>query len=702
MSRRRPLGLRLSCTSGQFLSDKEDVLIHIKMKKFFSIMAAAIVIAGCGTGAKQEKVPAIDLANLDTTVTPGQDFYRYSTGGWQKSHPLSAEYARFGSFDQLRENAVENLNNLFKQMTTMNPKAGSDEQKIVDLYKMGLDSLKLNADGAEPIRKYVEEIYSISDRESLVKAIAKMHSAGEGALFSCYVMSDLMDSNAQILYFSQSGLGIGDRDYYTEERNAEIKKGYHDFLVKVLALAGVENAEKAADNALAVEDVIAVNSWTSVQERNLPAMYNPMTTAELVEKFPGFDFSTYLAERNIPEQEKLIVCEVSYFNAISDYLASADIDMLKDYLAGMLVQGACGSLSDDFYDASFDFFSRQMSGVEQQKPRWKRAMQVPNSVLGEAVGKMYVKEYFPESSKQKMVEIVSNLQKALGEHIDGLDWMSDETKAKAHEKLNAFTVKIGYPDKWKDYSSLTIDPASSYYENLKNASEWYVADNMSDLGKPTDREEWGMTPQTVNAYYNPTTNEICFPAAILQPPFFNADADDPVNYGAIGVVIGHEMSHGFDDQGRLFDAKGEMNSWWTEEDDAKFRAKAAKLEEQFNKVEIVPGLMANGALTTGENIGDHGGLSIAYSAMQNALEGRSRELIDGFTPEQRFYLSYGFIWAQNITDAEKQRLTMLDVHSLAENRVNVSLRNFQSFFDAFGIKEGDPMFLPEEERVHIW
>ena len=676
---------------------------QMTMRKYFSIIASALVLAGCGAAeGSREKVPAIDLANLDTTVAPGQDFYLYSTGGWQKNNPLGPEYARFGSFDQLRENSVEKLNDLFKEMTTMKTREGSDERKIADLYKMGLDSLRLNEEGAAPLKSYIDEIYSVTDREGIVRTIARMHSSGAGAFFATSVMSDFMDSDSQILFFGQSGLGIGDRDYYTEERNAGIKEGYRKFLARVFALAGVENAEKAADNALTVEDVLAENSWTSVQERDIPAMYNPMTTAELVARYPGFDFASYLSERNIPDQQKLIVCELSFFDAFAKYFAQADIDVLKDYLAGMLIQDACGALSDDFYDASFDFFSRQMSGIEQQKPRWKRAMQVPNGILGEAVGKMYVAKYFPESSKKKMEELVANLQKALGEHIDSLDWMSSETKVKAHEKLDAFTVKIGYPDKWKDYGTLSIDPSKSYYENLRAASEWYIADNMSRLGKPTDRSEWGMTPQTVNAYYNPTTNEICFPAAILQPPFFNPDADDPVNYGGIGVVIGHEMSHGFDDQGRLFDAKGNMASWWTDEDDAKFRAKAEALAAQYNKVEIVPGLMANGALTTGENIGDHGGLSIAFTAMQNALEGKSRELIDGFTPEQRFYLSYGAIWAQNITDAEKERLTMLDVHSLAVNRVNVAVRNFQSFFDAFGIKEGEPMYLPEEERVHIW
>ena len=430
-------------------------------------------------------------------------------------------------------------------------------------------------------------------------------------------------------------------------------------------------------------------------------LYNPISTAEFEAKYPGFDFKTYFAAMNIPDQEHMNVNEPSFFEGFSNLIAKTDLNVLKDYVAGRLISGSCGSTSDDFYKASFDFFGTQMSGVTEPKPRWKRAMRVPNSILGEAVGKMYVAKYFPESSKKKMVEMVKNLQTALGQHIDELDWMSDTTKAKAHEKLDAFTVKVGYPDKWKDYSSLDIDPALSYYENLRAASRWYTADNLSKLGKPTDKEEWGMSPQTVNAYYNPSTNEICFPAAILQPPFFNPEADDAMNYGAIGVVIGHEMSHGFDDQGRLFDKDGNMISWWTKEDADKFNAKAAILIKQFDEVEILPGLMANGKLTVGENIGDHGGISIAYSALKNATNGENT-VMDGFTTDQRFFLAYAAVWAQNIRDAEKARLTKLDVHSLAVNRVNVSLRNFQQFFDAFGIKEGDKMYRPESERVHIW
>ena len=403
-----------------------------------------------------------------------------------------------------------------------------------------------------------------------------------------------------------------------------------------------------------------------------------------------------------------MVAEPDFFEKFGVYFSNEDLSILKDYLAARVISGAASSMSDDFYAASFDFFSTQMSGIKEPRPRWKRAMQVPNGILGQAVGKMYVERYFPASSKEKMITLVENLKTAFHQHIDELDWMGAETKKKAHDKLNNFIVKIGYPDEWKDYSTLDIDPDKSYYENILAARAWSVADNLSKLGKPTDRTEWGMSPQTVNAYYNPSTNEICFPAAILQPPFFNPDADDPVNYGGIGVVIGHEMSHGFDDQGRLFDGKGNMSGWWSEDDDAKFKAKAKVLAEQFDAVEILPAkdgqpaLMANGQMCLGENIGDHGGLSIAYTAMHNAIAGKEQGLIDGFTPDQRFYLGYAAVWAQNITDQEKARRTRQDVHSLAVNRVNVSVKNFQSFFDAFGIKEGDPMWRPESERVHIW
>ena len=664
-------------------------------------MIPLMMMASCGP--KREVVKAIDLTDLDTTVSPKVDFYQYASGGWKAKNSLKPEYSRYGSFDVLAELNQKRLNDLFVSMTKMRAKKGTVDQKISDLYKMALDSVTRNNLGAEPIQPYIAEIQAIDSKEALVRKLAEMENSGaDGGFFGSYVEADLMDSDNQILYLGQGGLGMGDRDYYLDASNAHLKDGYKAFLEKVFGLAKIENGAARAANALSVEDALAEISWTRVQQRDLQAAYNPMSTAEIVAAYPGVQFDKYFAGRGIPAQEKIIVAEPSFFQGLSDLMEKTDLEVLKDYVLGQFVQGAAGALSDDFYAASWEFFSHQMAGAQEQKPRWKRAMAVPNSILGEAVGKMYVERYFPESSKQKMVTLVENLRTALGQHIDELDWMGDTTKVKAHEKLNAFTVKIGYPDKWKDYSTLDIDPSKTYFENLRAASTWYVADNLSKLGKPTDKTEWGMTPQTVNAYYNPTTNEICFPAAILQPPFFNPDADDAVNYGGIGVVIGHEMSHGFDDQGRLFDADGNMTNWWTETDEAKFKEKAEVLAAQFDAVEIQPGIHANGHLTLGENIGDHGGISIAWTAMQNAWNGVHPEPIDGFTAEQRFWLSYGHIWAQNSTLEEDVRLTKLDPHSLAVNRVNVSIRNFQQFFDAFGIGEGDPMFRPESERVHIW
>lgn len=678
------------------------------MRKGLYFMISLATLAAC-SGGRQGGVPAIDLADLDTGVSPGDDFYLYANGGWMKANPLGAEYARYGTFDVLRENNVERLNELFASMTTMKTAEGSSDRKIVDLYKQGLDSTRLNSEGATPILGYLKDIYAAADKKALAAKIAELHVAGEDGFFGTGVDADLMDSDTQVLYMGQGGLGIGDRDYYIEADNADIKAGYLQFLTEIFTLAGIEDPASAAASALRVEDRLAEYSWTSVQNRDYTKIYNPMGMEEIVAAFPGFDFARYFETAGrmvfgdkLPRLDKVIVQQPSYFKSFAAYYAEAPIEDLKNYLAGQFIKGACGALSDAFYDASFEFYSHKMSGITEQKPRWKRAMAVPNSILGEAVGKMYVEKYFPESSKQKVSKLVSDLQVSLGEHIDALEWMSGETKKYAREKLAGFTVKIGYPDKWKDYGSLDIDPSASYYENLRAASKWYTIDNLSKIGKPTDKDEWGMTPQTVNAYYNPTTNEICFPAAILQPPFFNPDADDAVNYGAIGVVIGHEMTHGFDDQGRMFDKDGNMTDWWTEADAEAFKAKAEVLAAQFDAVEILPGVHANGQLELGENIADHGGVSIAYTALHNALGGVEPEPVDGFSADQRFFLGYAHVWAQNITDEERARLNKLDVHALGDNRVNVTLRNFPQFFAAFGIKEGDKMFRPEDERVHIW
>ena len=669
------------------------------MKKLFIAMISLLALAGC---AQRPVAPALDLTDLDTLTSPKVDFYQYATGGWQAKNPLRPEFSRYGSFDAIAERTQENLNALFESMATLKAKKGSVDQKISDLYKMALDSTTRNALGAEPIQPYIAQIQAVSTKEELSRLLGEMNLYGEGGFFGGGVEADLADSDMQVFYLGQGGLGMGDRDYYLLEKNAELKAGYKAYLVKVLTLAGVENAEEVMEKDMAVEDAMAQVFWTREQNRDMQAIYNPMSGEEVIAKWPSVRFDLFLEGLNIPAPEKVIVQQPSYFDALDGMFAEMDLEDLKAYTLAQFVNGSTGALSDDFYTASWEFFSHQMAGAQEQKPRWKRAMQVPNHLLGEDVGKMYVERYFPESSKKKMLTLVENLRTALGEHIDALEWMSDTTKVRAHEKLSTFTVKIGYPDKWKDYSTLDIDASKTYYENLRSASAWYVQDNLTKLGKPTDKTEWGMTPQTVNAYYNPTTNEICFPAGILQKPFFDPNADDPVNYGGIGVVIGHEMSHGFDDQGSMFDAYGNMVNWWTDADKAKFTALGDKLVAQFDAVEVLPGVHAKGRYTLGENIGDHGGLSIAYTAMENALKKKPQGLIDGFTPAQRFYLSFGAIWAQNITDQEKARLTNLDPHSLAVNRVNVSLRNFQTFFDAFDIQEGDPMFRPEDERVHIW
>ncbi len=647
--------------------------------------------------------PALDITDLDTSVSPKEDFYQYATGGWQAKNPLKPEFSRYGSFDAIAERTQENLNALFESMTTMNAEKGTVEQKISDLYKMALDSTTRNNLGAEPIKPYIAEIQTLKNHDELAALLGKMNLYGEGGFFGGGVDADLTNSDVQVLYLGQGGLGMGDRDYYLKEEDKALKEGYENYLVKVLELAGIENAKDIAAKDIAVETALAKAAWSREQNRNMQAIYNPMSSKEIDARWPGLRYGKVCAAMGIEPQEKVIVQQPSYFDELSKMLGNPkNFELHKAYMLCQFISSQAGALSDDFYTASWEFFSHQMAGAQEQRPRWKRAMQVPNGLLGEAVGEMYVKRYFPESSKQKMVTLVENLRTALGQHIDSLEWMSDTTKVRAHEKLDAFTVKIGYPDKWKDYSSLEINPENTYYENLRNASAWYVQDNLQKLGKPTDKTEWGMTPQTVNAYYNPTTNEICFPAAILQKPFFDPNADDPVNYGGIGVVIGHEMSHGFDDQGSMFDASGNMVNWWTPTDKAKFDALGDKLAAQFDEIEVLPGVHANGRYTLGENIGDHGGLSIAYTAMENAIAGKPQKNIDGFTPAQRFYLSYGAIWAQNITDQEKARLTNMDSHSLAENRVNVSVKNFQTFFDAFDIKEGDAMFRPEEERVHIW
>ena len=652
---------------------------------------------------KGAEVPAIDTNNFDESIARNDDFYQWATGGWQKNNPLKPEYSRYGSFDVLRENNEIRLNELFQAMGEATAEAGSIEQKISDLYKMGLDEERLNRDGAEPIREALAAIAAMSEREQIVAALAELHTDGVGVFFAAYPAADLADSNMTILYLEQGGLGMGNRDYYTEESNAEKKAEYRNYLAKIYGLAGLEgDAEVFVNNVLLVEDAIAAKHWTNVECRDIQRGYNPYTYAELKAEYKAVDWDAYFAALGLEGVDKLVVSQPSSFANIMEVIATMPVEALRDYLTAHYIDAASSYLSEEFALASFEFFGRTMSGTQEIRPRWKRAMSVPNSILSEAVGQIYVAKYFPESEKARVEQMVANIQKAFSKHIEALDWMSEATKAKAQEKLAAFTVKIGYPNKWKDYSSLNVDATKSYWANVVEANRWYTADAFSEVGKPVDREKWMMPPQMVNAYYMPTTNEICFPAAILQPPFYNPAADDAVNYGAIGVVIAHEMTHGFDDQGSQFDKEGNMNDWWTAEDRAAFEKKTAVLVEQFNAIEILPGLFADGKFSLGENIADQGGLRLAFTALVDSWGDERPADIDGFTAEQRFYIGYATLWAQNITDQEKERLTKVDVHSLGRNRVNATLRNIQSFYDAFGITEADAMYMPVEERIVIW
>ena len=675
------------------------------MKRLTFILATALMMTACATnGDKQTVVPAIDINNFDESVARNDDFYQWATGGWQKNNPLKPEYSRYGSFDVLRENNEIRINDLFGEMSKVKAEFGSVEQKISDLYKMGLDEERLNREGAEPIREALNAILAIEDRAELLRSIPSLHTDGIGVFFAAYPAADLEDSNMNIFYIEQGGLGMGNRDYYIDQKNAEIKAAYRVYLEKLLTLAGVEgDLKKMVDDVVAIEDAIAEKSWSNVECRDIVKGYNPYTVEALCEEFATVDWAAYFEAMNISGLEKVVVSQPSSMSNIMNILATTPVEALRSYVAVHYIDAAASYLSEEFAVASFEFFGKTMSGTQEIRPRWKRAMGVPNNILSEAVGQMYVAKYFPEKEKARVEKMVSNIQQAFGKHIDALDWMSDATKAKAHEKLAAFTVKIGYPNKWKDYSTLNVDPSKSYWENVVEANRWYTADAMAEVGKPVDREKWLMPPQMVNAYYMPTTNEICFPAAILQPPFYNPNADDAVNYGAIGVVIAHEMTHGFDDQGSQFDKVGNMNDWWTKEDRTAFETKTQVLVDQFNAIEILPGLYADGKFSLGENIADHGGLRLAYTGLVDYAwaEGRPAD-IDGFTGEQRFYIGYATLWAQNITDQEKERLTKVDVHSLGRNRVNATLRNIQSFYDAFGITENDAMYMPEEERVTIW
>ncbi|MBO5457144.1 MAG: M13 family metallopeptidase [Muribaculaceae bacterium] len=684
------------------------------MKTLLPIAAVAMTLTFTAVSCKKDAADHLASLNpnyIDTTIAPGTDFYSHVNKGWMDAHPLTAEYARYGQFNILNDSSEHRVRSLVENLGATNPQPGTVAHKVWTIYSQAMDTARRNAEGAKPILADLKKIED-TPHEGMEDLFLWMHGNYASPFFGAGPMEDLANSNVYAMYVSGGGMGLGDRDYYllNDERNTAVREAYKKLINTQMQNAGysAEDAQRIVNNVMKIETSLAEVALTREESRDIPRMYNPRTIAQVKELYPNVNWDRFFIETmDIQTPDTLIVTELKSVDRANQLMGSLSDREIKDYYLWKYVAQASSRLSDDFTNASFEF-NKVMSGVQELRPLWKRALGATEGALGEAVGQLYVEKYFPQSSKDYMLGLVENLRTALGKHIDNLDWMSDTTKARAQEKLAAFTVKIGYPDKWKDYTSMEIDPSLSYYENMHNVSMWHQKDTYSKWGKPVDRTEWGMTPQTVNAYYNPLANEIVFPAAILQAPFFDPNASDAENYGGIGVVIGHEMTHGFDDQGRNFDAKGNMTDWWTPEDAAKFEAKTKGLIAQFDEVEVLPGVKANGQYTLGENIADQGGLRVAMTAFLDSQEKKGVDIkspeakIDGFDPLQVFYMNYANLWANNIRDEEIRSLTTGDVHSLGRNRVNVTLRNIAPFFEAFGITEGDPMFRPESERVIIW
>ena len=679
---------------------------QMKAKHYLPMAVLALAVAaGCDSKKEAVMTSGIDLTNLDTTAVQGADFYQYACGGWMKKHPLTNEYSRFGSFDMLAENNREQLKGLIVEIAAGQNAQGTIGQKIGDIYNLAMDSVKLNADGVTPIQADLEKIASVKDKSEIVPLMAELAHSGVFPYFSFYVGADIMDSKSNLFQLYQGGISLGEKEYYldNDDVTVNIRNKYKEHIVKMFQLAGFDEAaaKKKMEAVMDIETRIAKASFSAVEQRNPAANYHKMSLDELKKEIPGIDWDAFLNGIGVKGVTELSVSQVEPIKEVEKIINSLPVENQIAYMQWSLIDRAAGYLSDDLVAQNFDFYGKTLSGKQTNQPRWKRAVSTVNGVLGEAVGQMYVEKYFPAAAKERMVQLVKNLQTALGERIRNLEWMGDSTKIKAIEKLNSFYVKVGYPDKWRDYTGLNIEK-DSYWANVKRATEFELDYMLSKAGKPVDRDEWGMTPQTVNAYYNPTTNEICFPAGILQYPFFDMNADDAFNYGAIGVVIGHEMTHGFDDQGRQFDKDGNLKDWWTAEDAKRFEERAQVMVNFFDSIQVLPGLNANGSLTLGENIADHGGLQVSFQAFKNATKDAPLPVEDGFTPEQRFFLSYAGVWAGNIRDEQIRLQTKSDPHSLGRWRVNGALPQIGAWYDAFGIKEGDPMYLAPEKRVSIW
>lgn len=676
-------------------------------KNYVAVATLAFAMLTSCAGQKEAKsTSGIDLANMDTTVSAGTDFFRYACGGWNDAHPLTAEYSRYGTFDELFENSQKQLRELIEGLAAQkNNQAGSAAQKIGDLYNMAMDSVTLNKQGAEPVKAMLDKIAGMKDKSEIVPMMTEMAHIGIGTYFHSYVYADPKNSSLNIFQMGQGGINLGEKEYYldTDSITQNIREQYKLYIGKLFQLAGFSEADaqqKVAD-VMEIETAIAKVSRSATELRDPEANYHKMSFDELKKTIAGIDWDAYMKGLGIQAPAELNVEQVEPIQEVARLMNTLPLSKHVSYLEYNLLDAAASCLSDDFVAARFDFYGKVLSGRQVNQPRWKRAVNSVNGMLGELVGEMYVEKYFPAAAKERMVKLVKNLQTALGERIDAQEWMSDSTKIRAHEKLATFHVKVGYPDKWKDYSKLEIKN-DSYWANVCRASEWGFNDMYSRIGKPVDKDEWQMTPQTVNAYYNPSTNEICFPAAILQPPFFNMEADDAANYGAIGVVIGHEMTHGFDDQGRQFDKDGNLTDWWAPGDADRFKERAQVMVDFFNKIEVLPGLQANGELTLGENLADHGGLNVAYLAFQNATKDAPLGVVDGFTPEQRFFLAYATLWAGNIRDEQIRVYTKSDPHSLGKWRVNGALPHIQAWYDAFHITPSDPLYVAPENRVNVW
>lgn len=673
------------------------------MKKI--TMMAALALAAMSADA-QTPVHGVNKADMDMSVKPGDDFYQYAGGGWLKANPMKPEYSSYGVFDDLAETNRKQIRELFENLAKEKHAFGSVGQKVADLYNMAMDSTRLNNEGAAPLQADLAKVKAFSKKADFTAFIANQHMYHGNPFFGIGVDTDLKNSDLNVMWLSAGTSGLPDRDYYlnTDADSKKKQEAYRAYLVKLFMLSGYKKkeAEKASKTIYNIEYQFAEAKMSRAEARDYNKLYNIYTIEMLQAEYPAVDWTKYFELMGVKGVKQVILTEPKVMAVAQKLMSTLTEQEVKDYVAGTIIKSATGVLSDDFINANFDFYGRMLNGQKEQKPRWKRALGFPNSLLGEAVGELYVDKYFAGESKAKMLKLIENLRKALATRIANLTWMNDTTKINALVKLNSFTVKVGYPDKWRDYSKLTIDPAKSLYENVGAASYVETLRNLEKFGKPVDKSEWGMTPQTVNAYYNPTTNEICFPAAILQAPFFDVNADDATNYGAIGVVIGHEMTHGFDDQGRNFNADGNMVDWWTAGDSERFTAAAEKLAAQFDQITVVGDLKANGHLTLGENIADQGGLRIAFDAFKTTQQYQQAKATDGFTPAQRFYLSYGRIWAEHITEEAIYQQTKSDPHSLGCNRVNATLRNIDTFYEAFGVKEGDKMWLAPADRAIVW